>query len=243
LKMQHQGQKKLRSDFHYLWERLDTAREQHLITPDGHKFTASACRTVRGSHKGQEFIRVKQANQEYARIYSCCWGHTTNCYDTRIGGYSDGLDSWAESLMQKPNDEVIRSFDMLLNSNELDYDQAVSRLPEEPGVYLIYDRKQKKHIYVGRTKNIRKRIQQHRHYQSENARLYGQQVQRGLITEGTCVNSMEAQQYLSLNCTVKHLIIPDDKRQKYPWMRRSLLEHYAISVIEPEYNIACEFEH
>jgi len=42
----------------------------------------------------------------------------------------------------------------------------VSRLPEEPGVYLIYDRKQKKHIYVGRTKNIRKRIQQHRHYQS-----------------------------------------------------------------------------
>lgn len=146
--------------------------------------------------------------------------------------------------MQKPNDGVIRSFNMLLNSNELGYDQAMSRLPEEPGVYLIYDRKQKKHIYVGRTKNIRKRIRQHRYHQkNENARFYGQPVQKGLKGDGLCVNSVTAQQYLSSNCTVKHLVVPDEERGKYHWRARSLLEHYAISVIEPEYNIAGEIEH
>ncbi len=145
--------------------------------------------------------------------------------------------------MQKPNDEVIRSFNMLLNSNELDYDQAVNRLPEEPGVYLIHDRKQKKYIYVGKTKNIRKRIRQHSQHQNENARFYGQPVQKGLIGEGRCVNSVAAQQYLSSNCTVKHLVVPDEKRERCPWRARSLLEHYAISVIEPVCNIVGEFEH
>jgi hypothetical protein len=145
--------------------------------------------------------------------------------------------------MQKPNDGVIRSFNMLLNSNELGYDQAMSRLPEEPGVYLIYDRKQKKYIYVGRTKNIRKRIRQHRYHQIYGQPVYGQPVQKGLIGEGLCVNSVAAQQYLSSNCTVKHLVVPDEKRGNYHWKARSLLEHYAISVIEPEYNIAGEIEH
>lgn len=78
--------------------------------------------------------------------------------------------------MQKPSDEVIRSFNMLLNSNELDYDQAVIRLPEEAGVYLIYDRKQKKYIYVGRTKNIRKRIRQSRELQKLRLPLLQREV-------------------------------------------------------------------
>ena len=32
--------------------------------------------------------------KEYARVYPCCWGHTANCYGTRIGGYSESLDFW-----------------------------------------------------------------------------------------------------------------------------------------------------
>ncbi len=248
--MKHRSQKILQSNFGPLWERLNAAGQQYLVTPHGHKFTAESSIGKQGSHQQQNVIRIKQHEQEFARIYECCWRHTTNCYGTRIGGYSDGLDTWfkglmisKESLIMKPNDKVIDNFGKLLNSFELGYEQALIRLPKEPGVYLVYDKKQKKYIYCGKTKDIRKRIQQHARLQNKSTRFLAQQVQKGLIDKGRCNNSQEAQKYLFSNCTVKHLVIPDEKRRKYPWINRSLLDHYAVCVIEPEYNISGEFDH
>jgi predicted GIY-YIG superfamily endonuclease len=247
----HQSQKLLQSRFDILWQRLDDAGEQQMVTPDGHKFMARASRRKRAlQDQDPRFLAVKQRGQEFARIYTCCWGHTTNCFGTRIGGYSDGLDAWAkgmmisqESLTLKPNDEVIHLLHKLLNSTELDYDQACEHLPAKPGVYLIYDRKQKKYIYAGRALDIQKRIQQHAQHQNWPARFTSQPIQKWLIDKKLCADSRQAIEYLSANCTVRHLVVPDEKQRKQPWKRRALLEHYAICVIEPEYNISDEFEH
>jgi predicted GIY-YIG superfamily endonuclease len=247
----HQSQKLLQSRFDIVWQRLNDAGEQQLVTPDGHKFMALASRRKRAlEDQDPRFIAVKQRGQEFARIYPCCWGHTTNCHGTRIGGYSDGLDAWAkgmmiskESLTLKPSDEVIYLLSKLLNSEELDYDQACLHLPTKPGVYLIYDRKQKKYIYAGKALDIQKRIQQHAQHQNWPARFTSQPIQKWLIDKKLCVDSRQAIEYLYVNCTVKYLVVPDEKQRKQPWKKRSLLEHYAICVIEPEYNISGEFEH
>jgi predicted GIY-YIG superfamily endonuclease len=248
--VRHQSQKLLQSRFDIVWQRLDDAGEQQMVTPDGHKFTALASRRKRTSADDPRYIRVKQRGQEFARIYPCCWGHTTNCNGTRIGGYSDGLDAWAkglmisqESLTLKPNDEVIHLLGKLLNSEELDYDDACLHLPDKPGVYLIYDRKQKKYIYAGKAMDIQKRIRQHAHHQNRLFGFPGQPIQKRLIDEKRCADSSEAQKYLSANCTVRYLVVLDEKQRKQPWKKRSLLEYYAICVIEPEYNFSGESEH
>jgi predicted GIY-YIG superfamily endonuclease len=241
----HESHKVLSSDFNRIWQRLAESGEQYLVTPRGHKFTAEAIMGLRGTHENQKLIRIKQDNIEFARIYSCCWRHTTNCHGTHIGGYSDGLDSWyrglmisVDSLILKPKAEVIKDFNSLLNSSELNYKNAVSYMPPDPGVYLIYDKKQRKYIYAGGADNIRKRLRQHAHKVGDSARFNHQQIQKGLINSGRCKSSVEARDYISSNCTLKYLKITDEKTRKYPWKRRTILEHYAISVIEPEYNIS-----
>jgi hypothetical protein len=62
------------------------------IALDGTKLKAN---TIRGKHKGERVIRIEKDVVEFGRIYQCCWGHTTNCSRTRIGGCSDALDRWA----------------------------------------------------------------------------------------------------------------------------------------------------
>jgi hypothetical protein len=240
----HESRKVLSSDFDSIWQRLSESGEQYLVTPRGHKFNAEAITGKRGSHEKERLLRIKQDNVEYARIYDCCWKHTTNCHGTRIGGYSEGLDSWyrgwmisADSLILKPKSEVIKDFNNLLNSSELNYKNALALIPPEPGVYLIYDRKRRKYVYIGSAADIRKRLKQHIHRLGEKAHFHGQQIQRGLINSGRCRNSVEARDYISTNCTLKYLGVPDEKDRKLPWKRRTILEHYAISVIEPEYNI------
>jgi len=251
MSVRHQSQKLLQSRFDIVWQRLDDAGEQQMVTPDGHKFIARSSRRKRTlEDQDPRFIAVKQRGKEFARIYPCCWGHTTNCHGTRIGGYSDGLDAWTkglmiskESLTLKPIDEVVYLLSRLLNSAELDYDRACEHLPEQPGVYLVYDRKQKKYIYAGKALDIQKRIRQHAHHQNMLTGFSGQPIQKRLIDEKLCADSGEAQKYLSANCTVRHLVVLDEKQRKQPSKRRALLEHYAICVLEPEYNISDEFEH
>ncbi len=247
----HQSQKLLQSRFDIVWQRLDDAGEQQMVTPDGHKFIASASRRKRAP-EGQDprVIRVKQRGKEFARIYPCCWGHTTNCSGTRIGGYSDGLDAWVkglmisqESLTLKPVDEVVHLLGKLLNSGELEYEPACQHLPAKPGVYLIYDRNQKKYIYAGRALDIQKKVQQHAHHQTRFFGASTEPLQKWLVDSKLCADSRQAIDYLYANCTVKYLVVPDETQRKQPSKRRALLEHYAICVLEPEYNISGESEH
>jgi hypothetical protein len=244
-KVPHASRKILGSDFNRIWQRLTESGEQHMVTPKGHKFTAEAITGIRGTHENQRLIRIKQENVEFARIYGCCWRHTTNCHGTFIGGYSDGLDSWyhgqmisEDSLTLKPRAEVIKDFNSLLNASEVNYKSAATNISPDPGVYLIYDKKQRKYIYAGSAADVQKRLRQHIHRVGNGTLFRNQQIQKGLINSGRCKNSIEARDYVADNCTMRYIKIPDQKTRKYPWKRRTILEHYAISVIEPEYNVS-----
>lgn len=228
-----------------LWERINASGETYLVTPNGHKFTAEAAVGVRGKHGQQKLLRIKQKGKEFARIYECCWGHTTNCYGARIGGYSEGLNLWykgliisLDSLTLRPKNEVVHDFGVLLNSPLQSYPQALASVSSEPGIYLIFDHRQRKYMYVDSTQDLQKRVQEQIRLQKANSRFSAQTIQRELIDSKRCSNSAEAQKYISANCDVRILSIPDEKGRRYPWMRRSLLEHYAISVLEPDFNIS-----
>lgn len=91
----HQGQKVLQNDFGSVWELLNASGQQPLVTPHRHRFTAFAAVTTRGAHQGERVIRIEKDGLEFGRIYGCCWGHTTNCYGTRVGGYSEAVDGLA----------------------------------------------------------------------------------------------------------------------------------------------------
>lgn len=91
----HKGKKNLKNSFNRVYELLDALGQQPLVTPHGHRFVAFAAKAMRGSHKNERVIRIEKDGVEFARVYRCCWGHTTNCNRTRIGGYSDALDGWA----------------------------------------------------------------------------------------------------------------------------------------------------
>jgi len=64
------------------------------VTHYGHEFDAGASHVTKGSHKGEKVIHIKKDGNGFAYIYQCCWQHQTNCYGTRIGGYSEALDKW-----------------------------------------------------------------------------------------------------------------------------------------------------
>jgi len=243
----HQSRKILEADFSSLWDRIYAVGETYLVTPNGHKFTAEATTAVRGIHGKQKLLRIKQKGREFARIYECCWGHTTNCYGTRIGGYSESLNSWykgliisLDSLTLKPKNEVIHDFGTLLGSPLQSYQLAISNVSPLPGIYLVYDRRQKKYIYADSAEDMQKRIQEEVRLQKSNSRLKAQTIQKGLIESKRCTTSAEAKKYILTNCEIRILGIPDEKGRKYPWIRRSLLAHYAISVLEPDFNISTD---
>jgi len=90
----HQGKKDLANNFEHIWRVLNASGRQSLTTPNSHTFDTFAALAIKGTHEGEKVIRIEKDGQEFARIYPCCWGHTTNCYGTRIGGYSAALDHW-----------------------------------------------------------------------------------------------------------------------------------------------------
>jgi len=73
---------------------LKINRPQSLSTASGTPFTAEAHMTRNGKHNGQACIRVKGKGRksEYSiYIYSCCWGHVTNCSRAYIDVYTPVL--------------------------------------------------------------------------------------------------------------------------------------------------------
>lgn len=246
----HQSYKILEADFNSLWDRLNESGEVYLLTPSGSKFSAQSSIATRGTREQQKLIKINQHGREFARLYSCCWGHTTNCHGARIGGYSDGLNSWysgviinLDSLTLKPKNEVIQDFGALLHAPQQSFTQAAENTTEIGGVYLIYDRRQRKYIYADTTDNIRKRLIQQLRRQGERSRFQAQPIQKGLLGSGRCRNSQEACDYITSGCEVRALVLQDEKKRKYPWIRRTLLLNYAVSVLEPDYNVYLSSNH
>ena len=77
-----------RLDFTLAIAYIQNNPDKIYTTIAGNNFTAHVATTSKGRRKGELVIIFKQNNKEYARAYSCCWGHITNCHRTYIDSYS-----------------------------------------------------------------------------------------------------------------------------------------------------------
>jgi len=61
MKKAHESWKILQSNFDILWTRLNAAGEQQMVTPKGHKFTASSSQRKEAvENQDPRFIKVKR---------------------------------------------------------------------------------------------------------------------------------------------------------------------------------------
>jgi predicted GIY-YIG superfamily endonuclease len=107
-------------------------------------------------------------------------------------------------------------------------DMKPSDLPlsKTAGVYLIAVRGES--YYVGRTKNLRRRLPEHLNGPPQSARL-----KKYLVAAGECADWETAKQFLREHASVRRLEEPD-MRQRY------FLECYATAMLEPKYGISEE---
>ena len=88
----HGGVIRPKNRFLDAWTFLNINGETPLETSTGSTFIAKASITNSGPHKGEKTIRFMKNKTEYARSYTCCWGHYYNCNRTRHGMYCKALD-------------------------------------------------------------------------------------------------------------------------------------------------------
>jgi len=115
----------------------------------------------------------------------------------------------------------------LISSCPISFDKLLPRnLPASGGVYRIFENSSdwSKTIYVGSTKNLRKRI--YRNLFMGNPRVHT--LKHKLISAGF-TKARTVEQYLKSNCRIQYLKISNERERK-------LFEHFAISILEPKYN-------
>ena len=115
----------------------------------------------------------------------------------------------------------------LLTESRYNFSEASSiDVPEEPGVYAIYDRRVKAIIYAGRTKNLRRRLlSDHKRGNVEGSR-FGKALQQSFALE----SENEITRYILENCSFQFLVI-----KEFEEMVR--LEHFTTAVLAPTLNI------
>lgn len=124
---------------------------------------------------------------------------------------------------------VERAFQDLISMKPLSFARAVpSKIPRVGGVYLITARRASREqpYYVGRTKNLRRRIYtNHLMGSLANARL-----KKYLINTGECKSLAEAKQFLRESCLVRWL--PEGDIRK-----RGAIEGYVTGLLFPKHGI------
>jgi len=130
-------------------------------------------------------------------------------------------------LYEKVISEYITKLEDLLSSGEYDFNEASSiHVPESPGVYIIIDKEGDNIIYIGRTKNLRRRILGN--HKSGNIR--GSQFRKALMRIYNLKNEQEISNYIRKKCAFKFKIVEDQGE-------RIRLEHFATAIIAPKLNI------
>ena len=102
-------------------------------------------------------------------------------------------------------------------------------LPTESGIYRVFKKGSDwtESIYVvgNRTGTLQDRVYGNLLMGDSGAHT----LKRKLIKVGICPDEESVKQYLKNNCLVQFLVIPEVRE-------RSLIEHFTISVLKPEYN-------
>jgi len=108
-----------------------------------------------------------------------------------------------------------------------DFAEASSKdVPEEPGVYVIYDKRVKAIIYAGRTKNLRRRLLSNH----KRGNIEGSQFRRSLKQNFALKSETGITSYILENCSFQFKAI-----NEFEEMVR--LEHFITAILDPILNI------
>ena len=115
----------------------------------------------------------------------------------------------------------------LLERPKLSFSEASSKdVLREPGVYVISDEKLEKIIYVGRTRNLRRRLLgDHR-----RGNIEGSQFRKALGNNLRLKPEAEITEYILKNCSFRFLVV-----KSFEEMVR--LEHFSAAVLAPLLNV------
>lgn len=115
----------------------------------------------------------------------------------------------------------------LLERPKLGFSEASSEnVLREPGVYVIFDKRLEKIIYVGRTRNLRRRLLgDHR-----RGNVEGSQFRKALGKNFELKPEAEITEYILKNCSFQFMVV-----KSFEEMIR--LEHFTTAVLAPLLNI------
>ncbi len=115
----------------------------------------------------------------------------------------------------------------LLASEWLCFDNLMHlNLPNEGGIYRICDfsKQEPGLMYVGKSNNLRRRL-----YSNHFNGPAGNSTLRRKLLRNDFHGELEVTNYLQASCKAQYIIVEDERF-------RCFAEHYAISVLQPQYN-------
>lgn len=119
--------------------------------------------------------------------------------------------------------DYVKKLEKLLAGKKFNFDVSPGHIPKKkPGVYVIFN-KNAEIIYVGRTKDLNRRI-------LRDHKLYGSQFRTALMREYKLVSKEEVSKYITDNCSFLFKQIEDTED-------RIRLEHFAVAVLGPILNV------
>ncbi|UCG36743.1 MAG: GIY-YIG nuclease family protein [Candidatus Bathyarchaeota archaeon] len=119
----------------------------------------------------------------------------------------------------------------LLSRRKYDFEKASSHIvPKEPGVYVIHDKHLRGIVYIGRTRNLKRRLlSDHKH-----GNVDGSQFRRALGRKLALKSEGDITNYVLENCSFQFAVIQDSEE-----MIR--LEHFATAVLGPILNVQLKY--
>lgn len=114
-----------------------------------------------------------------------------------------------------------------MKQEEHEYSRGI--IKKAPGIYFIYDKRQKELLYIGITKERKDlciRIRNHMLYPTKSGNL-GNKLKK--LDEYHNGNKEKLHQYISNNCSFRYMVIEDLRKLKF-------LEHFCIAVLDPKLN-------
>lgn len=125
-----------------------------------------------------------------------------------------------KKFLKERYNKLIKFADIRFNDN------IHSKLPEKPGVYVISLVENSEYLYIGRTKNLRRRLYtNHLMGPLANARL-----KKYLIDNNVCKNIDKAKEYIFNKCQYSFIIVDNYKE-------RGMIEGYFNGVLQPRFGI------
>lgn len=105
-------------------------------------------------------------------------------------------------------------------------DASSGDIPEEPGVYVIYDKRVNAIIYAGRTKNLKRRLLG----DHKRGNVRGSQFRKALGQNFRLNSEDEITSYILKNCSFQFMTLEEIEEI-------IRLEHFALAVLGPILNV------